>query len=122
VDLAHVRSVFSRLPSPDLVIHLRVDPAVAAARKDAFAASEAGNREGPAELSADAFTAYQRRLDGVLAGFATEGGWASLEVTGLDVQAVAGAVARMVRERLPAPPSFTARRAAPAGSAGEGTR
>jgi thymidylate kinase len=100
VDLDHVRSVFSRLPRPDLVIHLRVDPAVAARRKGAIAASEAGNHEGPADLSVGAFVAYQQQLAGVLDDFATDEGWAPLEVTGLSVAEVAEAVARTVRKHV----------------------
>ncbi|MGH8897375.1 MAG: dTMP kinase [Egibacteraceae bacterium] len=52
VDFDHVRSAFSHLIRPDLVILLRIDPQVAAARKTSFAVSEAGNHEGAVELSA----------------------------------------------------------------------
>jgi thymidylate kinase len=100
VDLDHVRSVFSPLPCPDLVIYLRVDPAVAAARKGAIAASEAGNHEGPADLSVGAFAAYQRRLAGMLDAFARDQGWVPLEVTGLCVAEVAEAVAQTMCQRL----------------------
>src|SRR5579875_1432549 len=51
--------VFTGIAQPDVVVHLRADPVVAAARKGKFSASETGNREGVPDLSAQAFTSYQ---------------------------------------------------------------
>jgi thymidylate kinase len=67
-------NVFHRILRPDVVVHLHADPAAAAARKPAFSGSETGNREGAPELSAAAFTDYQRNLAGVLESFAGKGG------------------------------------------------
>ena len=64
---------------PDVVVHLHADPAVAAARKPAFSASETGNREGVPDLSAAAFIGYQRALAGMLESFAGQDGWVCVD-------------------------------------------
>lgn len=96
VDFDHARSAFAQLPRPDLVIRLDIDPAVAAVRKHTFSISESGNHEGSVELSAKAFTDYQRRLSTVLEEFAAQEGWASLEVSDLSIAQVGHAVADIV--------------------------
>lgn len=103
VDVEHARSAFSRLPRPDLVIRLHLDPEVAAARKQTFAISEAGNHEGAVERSAQEFIAYQQRLSAVLEEFAQAEGWVSLEVGHLGVEQMACAVADLVEHHLKAP-------------------
>lgn len=96
VDFEHALSAFTQLPRPDLVIRLDIDPAVAAARKHTFSISESGNHEGLVELSAKAFTDYQRRLSMVLEEFAEQEGWASLEVSALSISQAGHAIADIV--------------------------
>ena len=93
VSFAAARSVFQTVLRPDVVVHLHADPAVAAARKPAFSASETGNREGVPELSATAFAAYQRDVAGVLESFAGEGGWVCVDTSSLSVPEAGSAVA-----------------------------
>ncbi len=100
VDAAGVRSLFARLVQPDLVIHLHLPPQIAAERKTAFAISEAGNMEGPVELSMDSFVAYQSRLAGVLASFAREEGWQTIDTSLLSAEDVADAVASTVETAI----------------------
>ncbi|MGH8905661.1 MAG: dTMP kinase [Egibacteraceae bacterium] len=100
VDFDRARAAFSGLIRPDLVILLRIDPRVAAARKTMFAASEAGNHEGAVELSAQAFTAYQQRLSAVLDEFARREGWVSLDVSQSSVEQVGHAVADRVAHHI----------------------
>lgn len=100
VDLERARQAFADLPAPDLVIMLAVDPAVAAARKETFSASEAGNHDGEVVLSAEAFVDYQRRVAAVLAEFADLEGWVVLDVSGLDASEVGQAVADTVARHL----------------------
>jgi thymidylate kinase len=87
------RAVFEAIPQPDVVVHLHADPAVAAARKSAFSASETGNREGIPELSAGAFAAYQADLAEVLESFAGKGGWVCVDTSSLGATEAGSAVA-----------------------------
>lgn len=100
VDFGAAQSAFSRLPRPDLVIRLVIDPAVAASRKQRFTRSDSGNREGPVELSASTFADYQSRVSKVLEDFALQWGWESLDVTALSAVQVGEAVAASVTRRL----------------------
>lgn len=86
-------AVFEAIPQPDVVVHLHADPAVAAARKRTFSGSETGNLEGVAELSAEAFAAYQRDLAEVLESFAGKGGWACVDTSPLGAAEAGSAVA-----------------------------
>jgi thymidylate kinase len=95
-------ALFHSVPRPTVVVHLHADPAVAAARKAAFTGSETGNGEGAAELSAVAFTSYQRRLAGVLESFASADGWTRLDATSLSAQEAGTAVADIAEQRLDA--------------------
>jgi thymidylate kinase len=104
VDLDAAAAVFAGLPRPDLVVHLQLDPAVAARRKDRIAISEAGNHEGVVALTAQAFIDYQQRLAVVLDGWSRRDGWTGLDVTALGEPEVADAVTALVIDRLrPAP-------------------
>ncbi|MGQ0776610.1 MAG: dTMP kinase [Pseudonocardiales bacterium] len=105
VNFEHALSAFKQLPRPDLVIRLNIDPAVAAARKNTFSVSESGNREGLVELSANAFTEYQRRLSAVLEEFAEQEGWASVEVSSLSVSQTGHAIAEIVDRHVRSMPS-----------------
>lgn len=96
VDLATAEAVFGGLPKPGLTIRLRLDPVTAAARKATFGISEAGNHEGVVALTRDGFVAYQRRLAGVLDGWAAQHGWTDLDVNGMSPREVAEAVAMCV--------------------------
>ncbi len=89
--------VFHAVLRPDVVIHLHADPAVAAARKPAFSGSETGNREGVPELSAAAFTDYQRDLAEVLESFAGKDGWVCVDISSLGA-AEAGSVVADIAE------------------------
>nr|WP_230416527.1 hypothetical protein [Micromonospora tarapacensis] len=100
VDFDRARSIFADVLRPDLVIRLDIDPVVAAARKPVITASEAGNHEGPVELTSAGFVAYQQRLAGVLDEFGDAAGWLTLDVTTLSVDQVAAALADMVLEPL----------------------
>lgn len=83
---------------PDLVVHLRADPARAAARKAAVSGSETGSCGGSvAQLSRASFEVYQRRLDEVLAGFAGRGGWVDLDVSALSPGEAGAALADVIR-------------------------
>jgi thymidylate kinase len=93
-------NVFLRILRPDVVVHLHADPATAAARKSAFSGSETGNREGTPELSAAAFTDYQRNLAGVLESFAGKGGWVCVDASFLDVAEAGSAVADIAEHHL----------------------
>ena len=62
--------------------------------------SEAGNRDGDVELSADSFVRYQRQLAAVLDRWADTYRWRRLEVAGMEPARVASAVAGQVVEWL----------------------
>ena len=93
-------NVFQSILRPDVVVHLHADPAVAAARKPAFSGSETGNHEGVPELSAAAFTDYQRDLAGVLESFAAKGGWVCVDTSFLGMAEAGSAVADVAEQHL----------------------
>lgn len=93
-------NLFHAIPQPDIVVHLRADPAVAAARKATFSGSETGNREGVPELSAAAFTDYQQGLAEVLESFAGRCGWLRVDTSSLDAEVVGSAVADIAERHL----------------------
>lgn len=98
VDFEHARGMFSRLPVPDVVIRLVIDPVLAASRKAGFSVSEAGNHEGRVELSLTGFVEYQSRLSAVLDEFGDALGWVPLEVTTLTVPQVGQAVVDLIHD------------------------
>lgn len=100
-------NVFQGILRPDLVVHLHVAPAVAAARKPAFSGSETGNREGAPELSPAAFTDYQRNLAGVLESFAGKGGWICVDASFLGVAEAGSAVADIAEHHFCAASAVT---------------
>lgn len=100
VDFDHFRVLFSRLPQPDLVIHLDADPEILAERKEYFGISEAGNREGLVELTRASYVDYQRKLATTMDGFARDYEWSTVDVADLDMDQVAEAVASTIREAL----------------------
>jgi thymidylate kinase len=100
VSLDAAWNLFHSIPQPTVVVHLHADPAAAAARKITFTGSETGNREGTAELSAAAFTGYQRSLAGVLESFAGTGRWTRVDASSLSAQEVGEAVADIAEKHL----------------------
>jgi thymidylate kinase len=109
VSFAAAWSVFQAVLRPDVVVHLHADPAVAAARKPGFSASETGNREGAAELSAAAFAQYQRGVGLVLESFAGEGGWVCVDTSSLSVPQAGSAVADIAEQHWRAAVAGTGR-------------
>jgi thymidylate kinase len=93
-------AAFRSIPQPDTVVHLRADPAVAAARKPAFSGCETGNREGVPELSAAAFAAYQLDLAATLESFADKGGWVCVDTSSLGVAEAGRAVADIAEQHF----------------------
>jgi thymidylate kinase len=91
--------IFDALAQPGLIVHLRADPARAAARKTVLSGSETGHGDGVPPSGA-AFEAYQRRLGQVLERFARERGWASLDVSALTVTETGAALAGVIRDHL----------------------
>jgi thymidylate kinase len=91
-------ALFEDFVRPDVVVHLHADPAVAAARKPSFSGSETGNREGGPELSAAAFTGYQRDVAEVLESFARKGSWVCVDTASLGVAEVGAAVADVAEQ------------------------
>ena len=102
-------NVFQGILRPDVVVHLHADPAVAAARKPSFSGSETGNREGVPELSAAAFTDYQRNLAEVLESFAGQGGWVCVDTSSFGVAEAGSAVADIAERYLRGIPADTGR-------------
>ncbi len=100
VSFERAQGVFSAITQPDVVVHLRADPVVAAARKPVFSGSETGNREGDPDLSVCAFTVYQQRLAGVLESFACRSGWVSLDASSLGREETGAAVAGIAERYL----------------------
>lgn len=95
-------TLFHSIPRPTVVVYLSTDPAVAAARKGAFTGSETGNGDGTGELSAAAFTGYQRKLAGVLESFASADGWTWVNAVPLSAQEAGTAVADIAEQYLDA--------------------
>jgi thymidylate kinase len=93
-------NLFHSIARPRVIVYLHADPAAAATRRTSFTGSEAGNREGTVELSAAAFTSYQRRLAGVLESFAGTGGWTRVDASSLSVQEAGTAVADIAEKHL----------------------
>lgn len=108
-------NLFHSIPRPAIVVHLHADPAVAAARKTAFTGSETGNGEGTAELSAAAFTDYQRKLAGTLESFADAGGWTRVDASSLSAPEAGAAVADIAERHLGAAAHATWAQYAPDG-------
>lgn len=93
MDMAAVQAAFAHLPTPDLVIYLKVTAEEAAARKQEFSISEAGNRLGPVELTTQNFTTYQRGLGAWMEDRAARENWRVVHATGMSPEAVAEEVA-----------------------------
>jgi thymidylate kinase len=92
--------IFATLRRPDLVVHLRADPARAAVRKLVLSGSETGSGDGRAQPSNADFEVYQRRLDEVLERFARDDGWVSLDVSARSVPEIGAALADVIRDHL----------------------
>jgi thymidylate kinase len=109
VDFDAAWDLFHAILRPDVVVHLHAEPAIAAARKTTFSGSETGNREGTPDLSAAAFTSYQRSLAEVLESFASKGGWTRVDTSSLSAEAIGAAVAGIAEQHLDATAGTTAR-------------
>ena len=100
IDFSRAWAIFGALLQPDLIVRLRADPSVAAARKPAIAASETGGRGTARHLLPVAFAAYQRRVDQVLEEFAAQDGWVNLDVSALSPHEAGAALADIIRRHL----------------------
>lgn len=100
VDFRRAWEVFTAIDQPDLIVYLRADPAQAAARKPAMSGSETGHGEGDPDLSAAAFTAYQRRLAGVFDSFASQLGWPCVDTRSHTQEETAAAIADLIEQHL----------------------
>jgi thymidylate kinase len=100
VDFQRAWEVFTAIGQPELIVYLRADPAQAAARKPAMSGSETGQGEGGPDLSAAAFTAYQRRLAAVLDGFAGQLGWPRVDTRSRAQEDTAAAIADIIEQHL----------------------
>jgi thymidylate kinase len=76
---SEVRTLVSTLPKPEVVIHLDLDPRVAAARKARFTRYECGLAVKP---DAAGFVVFQSRVRAALERFATEPGWRRVDAAG----------------------------------------
>ncbi len=73
---ALIDALGAALPPPDHVIYLRVDPALALARKPDVTRYECGRDPS---LSPESFLGHQRRLGAILDGWANESGWTVID-------------------------------------------
>lgn len=100
IDYERAWSFFKDIPRPDLVVLLDVEPSIAAGRKAAITAIEAGCFHPEDEIRLENYLRYQTRLRRQLSIEAVQESWRVVDVGSRGLADVAAAVAGIINEVL----------------------